>query len=51
MVEADTNEKCLQSVDYIITKMKERGCYRKIKSHIITKYCHILWQYFNYNRS
>ena len=25
MVEADTNEKCLQSVDYIITKMKERG--------------------------
>ena len=25
MVEADTNEKCLQSVDYIISKMKERG--------------------------
>ena len=25
MVEADTNEKCLQSVDYIIAKMKERG--------------------------
>lgn len=25
MVEANTNEKCLQSVDYIISKMKERG--------------------------
>ena len=25
MVEANTNEKCLESVDYIISKMREQG--------------------------